>query len=128
MGEVAGDRRTLREEARRVRAIPHRVRWAKAIAVALLAAGALDAASTEIALATGRVYEANPIVRMVQDALGGWWIAPKMAAHFGLAFAVVWFPNRPTLCAMGGVALLTAIVAANNFSIYASIVGGASGA
>ena len=118
-------RASMAEEARLARAIPGRTGWAKLIAVALILVGAVDAASTEIAMATGRVVEINPVIRTLQDAIGGWWIAAKMGAHLLLACAVLWYPNRPTLVAMAVVMLLTAAVAANNLLIYRNILASA---
>ena len=118
----APTRPTICSEARRMRAIEGRMSIAKTLAVALVLVGAVDAASTEIALGTGMVFEANPLIRMLQGAIGFWWIAVKMGAHLLLALAVVWYPNRPTLIAMAVVTLATAIVAANNLVIYSNIV------
>ncbi|MCI4663617.1 MAG: DUF5658 family protein [Neomegalonema sp.] len=114
---------TIWGEARLMRAMPSRVFWARIVAVALVVAGGVDAASTQIALSTGMVYEANPLIRALQGATGVGWIAIKMLAHFGLAGAVLWYPNRATLIAMAAIAALTLAVAVNNTLIYLHIVG-----
>lgn len=113
----------IRAEARRAREHPRRVLWARALAVALLVVGALDAASTELALQTGGAMEFNPLIRAAQEHLGVWWIGAKMAAHALLAAALLWYPNRPTIIALGIVTLFTALIAVNNLLIYRDIIG-----
>lgn len=114
-------RASLRDEARRARAHLRRAYWARVVALLLLTAGVADALTTELALRTGGAVELNPIIRATQAALGVWWIPAKMAAHLLLAAALMWYPNRPTIIAMAGVAVLTAAVAANNLVIYLTL-------
>lgn len=99
-------------------------RWiAVTIAIALLLVGAMDAVSTELALATGQAWEANPIVRWLQEQIGVYWIAPKMAVHGFLAFVVMRFPIPMTLLVMGALASVVFAVSLNNFDIYFDAIG-----
>lgn len=95
---------------------------AAAFAVLTIVAGVLDALSTELALATGHAYEANPVVRGLQELGGLFWIVPKMAAHGLLAYVLVRYPNIWTIGLLGGLALATLAVALNNFQIYFDII------
>lgn len=115
-------RASFREEARLARSHPRRAAWGRLIALAIVLAGVLDAFSTELALSTGGAYELNPVIRSLQEAIGLWWLAPKLAAHVLLGLAIMWFPNRPTLIAMALVSLGTFAVALNNIAIYADII------
>lgn len=103
-------------------ALPRRRRLAVAVAAALLIVGAMDAATTELALSTGAAREANPIVRAIQDVIGSFWILPKMAVHALLAAVVMRFPMPITLIVMGALALVVFYVSVNNLEIYLSIV------
>lgn len=108
--------------AAEARSNPWNVFWSHWLAAALIVVGVADAATTEIALSTGHASEANPFVRGLQDALGRYWIAPKMAMHGFLAGAVVYYPNRATLIGMSLVATIVLLVSINNFLIYKDIV------
>ncbi|MEM9725112.1 MAG: DUF5658 family protein [Pseudomonadota bacterium] len=87
------------------------------LAVLVVVMGGLDCISTELALSTGRAIEANPLVRWLQEALGPWWVAPKMAIHAVLAFAVIAIPTRLALWSTAGVTALTTAAALNNLVI-----------
>lgn len=97
---------------------PGRRRLAVAVAAALLIVGAMDAATTELALSTGVAREANPIVRGIQNAIGSFWILPKMAVHALLAAVVMRFPMPLTLIVMGTLAAVIFFVSVNNLEIY----------
>lgn len=114
--------RPLVRMARLARRKPRNVTWSHYLAAALIVAGVADAATTEIALATGQASEANPIVAALQAAFGQWWIVPKMAVHGLLAGAVVYFPNRVTLYAMTALTAAIFAVAINNLLIYQTIL------
>lgn len=92
------------------------------VAVVTVLAGVLDAVSTEVTLATGLAWEANPVVRAIQAEIGSWWVAPKLIVHFGLAAVVLWFPRPFTLIVLGALAAVTLAAAANNFAIYVDIL------
>lgn len=110
--------RSMQLQARRARANPVNAQCAALLAAAIIFTGALDAASTELALMTGRAVEANPLIAALQRATGDYWILPKMVIHGWLAAGIVWFPNRLTLFVMSGVAVLVLMVAINNFLIF----------
>lgn len=99
--------------------------YASWLAIAIIIAGALDAASTDLALMTGYAVEANPLVAAIQDVTGDYWIMPKMLVHGWLAAGVAWFPNRLTLAVMTGVAALVFTVSINNFLIFHSAMSAA---
>lgn len=102
-------------------------RCAFILSLMIVLAGALDSLSTELALATGFAREANPLVRAVQEAIGVWWILPKMALHGALAWLVTWRPTWFTIGVMSLVTMLTFAAAANNFMIFADIMRGPHG-
>lgn len=92
--------------------------YAYMVGLLILAAGALDCVSTELALSTGIAFEANPVIRAFQDWTGPYWVAPKMLLHLLLATALVASPSRAGLAAMSVVATLTLGAALNNLAIY----------
>lgn len=97
-------------------------RTATLLAAVMILAGALDALSTELALATGQAIEANPFVRSIQDQVGLFWLVPKAAIHLVMAYVIITFPTRLTFAVMGALAAATLLVAASNFEIYIDIL------
>lgn len=102
--------------------------WRRAaiwVAALTVIAGVLDAASTELALATGKAWEANPFVRALQAEIGSYWVVPKMIVHGALAAVILAFPRPFTLIVLGTLGLVTLAAAINNFDIYFDIVAAA---
>lgn len=91
---------------------------AHVIAILIIVIGALDCASTNLALGTGFAEELNPVVAWIQSVFGVYWIWPKMAIHAALAIVLLANPSRPALIAMSCVALLTLLASINNLAIY----------
>ena len=87
-----------------------------ALATAFMAIGALDAISTNFALAVG-AYEINGFMRELQDTLGMFWFVPKMLLQALVAAMIIWSPTRPTIFIMGMMTVWTATVVVNNFKI-----------
>lgn len=109
--------------AREARANAKNLVWAQRLAIGLIVVGALDAFSTEVALAAGSAWEMNPLIRAAQATLGVYWVMPKMLLHGFLAGMVVWYPNRATLIAMTGVSLIVLLASINNFTVYLNTSG-----
>lgn len=114
-------RASVEAEAAEARAKPANRRYGGVLAILLILVGALDAFSTQLALATGLATEANPLVAAIQAALGDYWVLPKMIVHGLLAAGVAWFPNRLTLVVMSLLAVLIFCVSLNNFAIFHDI-------
>ncbi len=110
--------RSMQQQALVARAIPANRIYASWLAIAIIIVGALDSASTELALMTGFAVEANPIVAALQDLTGDYWILPKMLIHGWLAAGVAWFPNRLTLGVMTCIAALVFAVSISNLMIF----------
>lgn len=105
----------------RARRSPLARRWASPVALAVILTGVADAVTTAMALDTGRAVEVNPIVAAAQAALGPAWVAAKLALHAALAGVTLWWPNGPTLLAMGLLSLIAAAVSAHNMGVYLSV-------
>lgn len=102
--------------------LPSRAAIAIFLAATTLLAGVLDAVSTELALATGLAFEANPFVRAIQDEIGSFWLVPKLITHVTLAYVIVKFPTNFTFGIMGMLAMVTLGAALSNFEIYFDII------
>ena len=97
--------------------------FAHILAVLIVAIGALDCVSTNLALGTGHAQELNPLVRWMQEVCGAYWVWPKMAVHTALAAALLSSPTRAALVAMSAVSMMTLIAAINNLALYHSFSG-----
>lgn len=114
-------RQPIWDEARRARDAEGALELSYFTAAALFLTGVLDTASTEMALSTGRAMEMNPIVSAVQEALGPYWVAPKLGTHLALVGLALWHPNRPTLIALALVAVFISAAVLNNLWVYVEI-------
>ncbi len=84
----------LNEIAAKVRKFNDRfVQAAWILALFLVVVAGIDVVSTNAALANGHA-EGNPVVKDLQDNLGVWWSAPKIAFHLILALLILWLPSR----------------------------------
>jgi hypothetical protein len=71
-----------------------------------------DCASTVHFIGNGRGIEANPIVSITMNAIGSWWIAPKMLVALGCAAILV---KRPWVLAV--MTILYGFVVLNNLML-----------
>ena len=88
-------------------------RWGRVLALFLLILGGMDAASTNVALATGHI-ESNPIMRSLQMDMSFWWSFPKMGAHLAIAFLILWFPSKRVLASGTMLSALYVLLVINN--------------
>lgn len=102
--------------ARELRQDRHRVLTARGVALLFVVLGSLDIVSTNAALALGYA-EGNPVMRFVQEGLGAWWAAPKLAGHLLLAWALVWLPTGRLLVGAGAVSAAYMGIVAHNFAL-----------
>ena len=72
----------------------------------LLVLGGLDAASINVALASGHFIDSNPLMRSLQADMSFWWSFPKMGVHLVITFLILWFPSKRVLA---GGAMLSAL-------------------
>ena len=93
------------------------------VAFLIVAIGALDCVSTNLALGTGFTQELNPVVAWAQATFGAYWVWPKMAIHALLAAVLLANPSRAALIAMSVVAVLTLTAAINNLVLYQAYAG-----
>ena len=63
------------------------------LALFLVIVAGIDVVSTNAALGAGHL-EGNPVIKDLQDNLGVWWSAPKIAVHLLLALLILWLPSR----------------------------------
>ncbi|MDH3475536.1 MAG: DUF5658 family protein [Rhodospirillales bacterium] len=106
-------------KAERERGHPLRTNMALVLGLSLIFVGALDVATTNLALAAGN-FEANPLVRALQGAFGPWWALPKMVVHLLFAWFLVWLPSQRMILIGAGVVVMFLAIAANNFALAAA--------
>ena len=93
-----------------------RTRLARVLALPFVAVGSRDVVSTNAAHAVG-FPEGNPVMRLLQEQMGAWWAAPKVAAHLVLASTLLWLPTRKLLAAAGVMTVLYVAMVTHNFSL-----------
>ena len=97
-------------------------RWGPLLAVYLLTLGGLDAASINVALATGHFVETNPLMRSLQADMSFWWSFPKMGVHLVIAFLILWFPSRRILAGGTMLSALYILLIINNVMVVTFVL------
>ena len=106
----------VNREAVELRGMSRRTRLARVLALLFVVVGSLDVVSTNAAHAVG-FPEGNPVMRLLQEQMGAWWAAPKVAAHLVLASTLLWLPTRKLLAAAGVMTVLYVAMVTHNFSL-----------
>ncbi len=106
----------VNREAAELRAMSRRTRLARVLALLFVVVGSLDVVSTNTAQAAG-FPEGNPVMRLVQERMGVWWAAPKVALHLVLASMILWLPTRKLLAAAGVMTVLYVAMVSHDFSL-----------
>ena len=106
----------VNREAAELRAMSRRTRLARVLALLFVVVGSLDVVSTNAAQAAG-FSESNPVMRLMQEQMGVWWAAPKMALHLVLASMILWLPTHRLLSAAGVMTVLYVAMVTHNFSL-----------
>ncbi len=103
-------------EAAKLRGMSRRARLARVLALLFVVVGSLDVVSTNAGQAAG-FAEGNAVMRLMQEQMGIWWAAPKVAAHLVLASMLLWLPTRKLLAAASVMTVLYVAMVAHNFSL-----------
>lgn len=94
--------------------------WAPIVAFAVIVVGILDAVSTNAGLLAGAI-EVNPLMAYAQEALGSWWVLPKIGLQLFVAALVLLRPVRMVFACVGAVVAFNAMVVMNNFALAGAL-------